>query len=431
MGGLMKNSIVFNKSEEPTYKPRRKLIAHSFYASKLRSMSDTIFDVIHERLLTWDKQHPSGEIDLVEELVDIQGEIVVSVSIGREWTKERLAFKDPKTGQTEKIEIGYFIGRLLNSAMMRDGQPINLLFPELLPYIITASDKIFRENQITLKNFFSKVKEVKLAGLKEGKKANDLLSILLSEGQDTYGVLGDEAETFMFDDIGVIFFAATNTTQVSVNNALKYLYMDKYADVRKKLVQEVDSNLPFSVWDAQGNEVNHDKLYASCNYENIHEGYDYAMMTFNESLRIEPPLGFSTAHTVTRDVTLARGTAKELKINAGEEIHIMIGLLHHDPAQWGNRHDEFIPERFDSKSEYFSKPGGKHRHPYSFAPFLGGHRVCLGKTMAEIQAKAMLVMITKCYELEHLDSELKTKTRAYELFQMQLPSLRYRFKKRI
>ena len=55
MGGLMKNSIVFNKSAEPTYKPRRKLIAHSFYASKLRSMSDTIFDVIHERLLTWDK----------------------------------------------------------------------------------------------------------------------------------------------------------------------------------------------------------------------------------------------------------------------------------------------------------------------------------------------------------------------------------------
>lgn len=76
---------------------------------------------------------------------------------------------------------------------------------------------------------------MKLAELKEGKKANDLFSILLSEGQDTYGVLGDEAETFMFDDIGVIFFAATNTTQVSVNNAIKYLHMDKYADVRQKL----------------------------------------------------------------------------------------------------------------------------------------------------------------------------------------------------
>ena len=102
-------------------------------------------------------------------------------------------------------------------------------------------------------------------------------------------------------------------------------------------------------------------------------------------------------------------------------MHIMMGLLHHDPAQWGARHDEFIPERFDSKSEFFNKPEGKHRHPYSFAPFLGGHRVCLGKTMAEIQAKAMLVMITKCYELEHLDSELKIKARPYELFQAELP----------
>ena len=121
----------------------------------------------------------------------------------------------------------------------------------------------------------------------------------------------------MFDDIGVIFFAATNTTQVSVNNAIKYLCMDQYADVRQKLVREVDTNLPFSVWDAEGKEINHNKLYGACNYENIHEGYDYAMMTFNESLRIEPPLGFSSAHTVTRHVILARGTAKELKINEG------------------------------------------------------------------------------------------------------------------
>ena len=154
----MKNSIVFSKSEEPSYKPRRKLIAHSFYASKLRSMSDTIFDIIHKRLLTWDKSHPSGEIDLVEELVNIQGEIVVSVSIGREWTKELLDFKDPKTGQVKKIQIGYFIGQLLLGATMRDSQPVNLLFPELLACIITASDRIFQENQTTLKNFFSKVK---------------------------------------------------------------------------------------------------------------------------------------------------------------------------------------------------------------------------------------------------------------------------------
>lgn len=148
--------------------------------------------------------------------------------------------------------------------------------------------------------------------------------------------------------------------------------------------KDVDENLPFNVWDQQGGELNHDRLIEACNYENILEGFEYSVMVFRESLRIEPPLGFTTAHEVTRDVVLARGTDKELKISAGDEIHILISQLHHDPTEWGPEHEEFIPERFDSKSKYFNKPDGKARNPFSFAPFLGGHRVCLGKTMAEI-----------------------------------------------
>lgn len=63
--GLFWNSILFAKSAEPSYKPRRKLIAHAFYANKLRAMSDTIFEVIHHRLLEWPKLYPQGELDLV------------------------------------------------------------------------------------------------------------------------------------------------------------------------------------------------------------------------------------------------------------------------------------------------------------------------------------------------------------------------------
>lgn len=98
LGGLMRNSIVFSKTSEPSYKARRKLVAHAFYASRLRAMTETIFEVIHQRLLSWDKFHPSGEIDLVEELTEIQGEIVISFTIGRKWAKQKLSYKDPKTG---------------------------------------------------------------------------------------------------------------------------------------------------------------------------------------------------------------------------------------------------------------------------------------------------------------------------------------------
>jgi cytochrome P450 len=172
-------------------------------------------------------------------------------------------------------------------------------------------------------------------------------------------------------------------------------------------------------------------LIKTCNYEKMMGKFDYALMIFRESLRIEAPVVFSIAHECTRNVVLARGTDKELKIDAGHDIHIMFTQLHHDETEWGPEHDDFIPERFDSKSKYFVRPDGKARNPYSFVPFLGGHRVCLGKTMAEIKAKTLLVIITKCYELEHLDENLKLKRQPYGHFQAMLPKIRFRFKKRL
>lgn len=55
----------------------------------------------------------------------------------------------------------------------------------------------------------------------------------------------------------------------------------------------------------------------ACHYDNIQDNFDYTMMCFKESMRLEAPIGFSTAHTVTQDVTLAQGTKKELKIEKG------------------------------------------------------------------------------------------------------------------
>jgi cytochrome P450 len=69
IGDMLNKSLIWTKSEDKTYKPRRKVVSHAFYGSKLQAMSDTIFEVIHERLLKWPTLYSSGEIDLVNELV--------------------------------------------------------------------------------------------------------------------------------------------------------------------------------------------------------------------------------------------------------------------------------------------------------------------------------------------------------------------------
>ncbi len=78
--------------------------------------------------------------------------------------------------------------------------------------------------------------------------------------------------------------------------------------------------------------------------------------------------------------------------------------LHHNPSQW-QEPDKFIPERFDPESPYFKTPSGAKRHPMSFGPFLGGKRICLGKTFAELFAKAVISIIAWKYEFKLVKQE--------------------------
>ena len=73
----------------------------------------------------------------------------------------------------------------------------------------------------------------------------------------------------MLDDVSIIFVAAVNTTQISVNNLIKYVHMDEYQKIRDKLQAEVDSHLTFDAWDTEGNSINTSQLRDACSYERI------------------------------------------------------------------------------------------------------------------------------------------------------------------
>ena len=70
---------------------------------------------------------------------------------------------------------------------------------------------------------------------------------------------------------------------------------------------------------------------------------------------------------------------------------INFSFIHKDPKEWIDP-ERYDPDRFDPTSKMFLRPDGKPRNPFSFCPFFGGKRICLGKTLAKFMTVLMQVL---------------------------------------
>ena len=78
--------------------------------------------------------------------------------------------------------------------------------------------------------------------------------------------------------------------------------------------------------------------------------------------------------------------------------------IHHREDLWID-HDKFIPERFDPNSQYYLTPKGERRPNYAFAPFLGGIRICLGKTFIEVISKLTVPTLLSNFDFEFISEQ--------------------------
>lgn len=112
----------------------------------------------------------------------------------------------------------------------------------------------------------------------------------------------------------------------------------------------------------------------------------YLEQVINEALRLYPPLHIGT-----------RTTAIDLEfqgycIPAGTRVLYSPYLTHRLPEYWPD------PERFDP--ERFILEQTRTRPPYSFVPFGGGSRICIGAAFAQVEAKVILARLLQQFELE-------------------------------
>ena len=192
----------------------------------------------------------------------------------------------------------------------------------------------------------------------------DLLGRLIAARDEQTGTRMTAQE--VRDNIITIFMAGHETTAMTMT--WTWYLLSQHPTVEAKLHAELDAVL-------KGRAPTYEDL----------SKLPYSRMIIDESMRMYPP-----AHTMVR-VALAEDTLCGRPIPKGATIIIAPWLLHRHTKQWQNP-GRFVPERFDTEN-------AAHRPRFSYLPFGGGRRICIGAAFALAEATILLATIASRYRL--------------------------------
>jgi cytochrome P450 len=109
-----------------------------------------------------------------------------------------------------------------------------------------------------------------------------------------------------------------------------------------------------------------------------------------ESLRLYPPIHIGNRR-VAREMEFSEGS-----IPAGERMFYSIYLTHRDPQIWENA-EKFCPERHAH---------GRKTPPFSYIPFGGGPRSCIGAAFGQAEARIVIARLLQTYTFEFTNHKI-------------------------
>jgi len=143
----------------------------------------------------------------------------------------------------------------------------------------------------------------------------------------------------------------------------------RHPEIEKRVLQEVDAAL--------GGRP--------ATYQDLHR-LKYTEMVVKESMRLHPATGFLFGREAVEDVELGGCTVKR-----GSWVFIAPHVVQRD-ARYFPSPEAFDPERF--------APGRIEQIlPYSYLPFGGGPRICIGNSLATMELVLLAATVLQKYRL--------------------------------
>ena len=198
-------------------------------------------------------------------------------------------------------------------------------------------------------------------------KTGDLLGHLIEVGMD---------DDLIRDQLLTMLIAGHDTSTAQLSWGL-YL-IGRHPDVLQRVVDEANTHVPV------GTPPTNEQL----------NQLTYLELVNKETLRLYPPI-----HIGNRKAGKTMNV-QGYEIEEGMRVMYSIYLAHRDKKYWPEP-NRFLPERFDRQNKV-------KQPPFTYLPFGGGPRNCIGAAFSQIEAKVVLSHILREFELNLEQDSVRT-----------------------
>jgi cytochrome P450 len=341
MGHFLGKGLLTTEGEP--WRNQRRLIQKGFDRKQLDALSAIMQESLAESLREFDHRIQEGPIDVYPHFMEMTFAMVARSLFGA-----RLRREDIDLVSQTICTVQEFIVR-------------QTLQPYLNPWF-ALSGELKRHEDMRLRADSVLMKYIKAR--RSQPPGNDLLQSLMDaryadgEGMSDEMVLSESMQLLV----------AGHETSSNGLSWLLYL-LSIHPEALTRVREEVDAVLG----DAP---LSHADVY----------NFPFTTQIIQEGLRLYPPFWMVDRMAVNED------RVGDIIIPAGSMVIVYVYGAHHAKNRWENV-EEFRPERFVKENE-------KLRTPFTYLPFGGGPRICIGNHYAMLQILMILSAMLRRYDFE-------------------------------
>ena len=350
---LLGNGLVTSEGE--SHDKQRHLIQPTFYPKRIKSYADIMVKQALDMCNSW---NDGTILDIHKEMIKLTLAIICKTVLGYD-----IEPGHDEVGDNLKTCMKYF-----NRLLMPFGELIEKI--PLLPL-----NKGFQTAKRDLDSIvYRMIKEhrKKLDKGHEKKEDDDLLFTLL-QAQDEEAGIGKMTDEQLRDEVMTIFLAGHETTA----NALTWTYylLSEHPTIETKLQEELHS-----IFGSNKTIITADDV----------PRLEYTEKILTESMRLYPP-AWALGRQGIDDYKVGGYT-----IPKGSIILMSQYVMHRNPRYFPEP-DRFYPDRW---TEEFKKQLPR----FSYFPFGGGIRGCVGEPFAWLEAILLVATISRQWRMKHVPS---------------------------